>query len=168
MTRPETFDFSWTPLEYWRNKKKLRFLNFSKTRFCESWGELILELFPTIWTYQNPTNMNFRLVLCNFRVWWGVVGVQVGNPPCDICCSHAILCRGGGRGGGDRAYIWALVSEPGFLDFQIFIFLMFEIFCCCKMCLTNMVVEYRGIKNKGLRHSTFLGPPWNIDKIRRN
>ena len=45
---------------------------------------------------------------------------------------------------------WALVSEPGFWDFQIF-----EIICVRKILLANLVMSYRGKKNKGV-----LDRPW--------
>ena len=52
-----------------------------------------------------------------------------------------------------RIVFWALVSEPGFLKFQIFDSRDFfgEIF------LGNMLVRYRGINNKGV-----LERPWTI------
>ena len=49
---------------------------------------------------------------------------------------------------------WAPVSEPGFLDFQIFRFSILEIFRG-EIFLKNMLVRYRGINNKGV-----LERPW--------
>ena len=40
--------------------------------------------------------------------------------------------------------IWALVKEPGFLDFQISRIAILEIFLFCKIILENLVVGYRG------------------------
>ena len=45
---------------------------------------------------------------------------------------------------------WAPVSEPGFLDFQIFRFSILEIILFCEIFLENMLVRYRGINNKGV------------------
>jgi hypothetical protein len=45
---------------------------------------------------------------------------------------------------------WALVSEPGFLDFQISRFWIIEILCVCKMFLENLVVRFRVKQNKGV------------------
>ena len=59
----------------------------------------------------------------------------------------------GGRqkkgGAGAGAPSWAPVSEPGFLDFQIFRFSILEICFVC-IFLKNMLVRYRGINNKGV------------------
>ena len=55
-----------------------------------------------------------------------------------ICCNKSTLN-------------WALVSELGFLDFQIFDYPLF----CCDILLKNMLVGYRGINNKGA-----LERPW--------
>ena len=57
---------------------------------------------------------------------------------------------------------WALVSEPGFLDFQMSRCLIFEIMLFCKSVLQNMVVRYRGINNKGV-----LGRPWTKWRVLR-
>ena len=57
---------------------------------------------------------------------------------------------------------WALVSEPGFLDFHIFRISILESFVSCKLCLTNLVVRYRGINNKGV-----LGRPWTKPRVLR-
>ena len=43
-----------------------------------------------------------------------------------------------------RIVRWALVSEPGFWDFQIFRFLIFDICSFRNMFLGNLVVRYRG------------------------
>ena len=45
---------------------------------------------------------------------------------------------------GSSSQGWALVSEPGFWDFQIIRLLIFEIWYSCKMLLGNLVVRYRG------------------------
>ena len=56
--------------------------------------------------------------------------------------------------------VWAPVSEPGFLDFQISRFSIFEVFCSCNIILKHMLVRYRGINNKGV-----LDRPWTIWKV---
>ena len=58
---------------------------------------------------------------------------------------------------------WSVVSEPGkwvygflsFLDFQISRFPIIDIFLFHKIFLGNLVVRYRGKKNKGV-----LERPW--------
>ena len=59
-----------------------------------------------------------------------------------------------------RATVWAPVSEPGFLDFQIFKFSIIEFDVCWKIFSENMLVRYRGINNKGV-----LEIPWTIWRV---
>ena len=56
---------------------------------------------------------------------------------------------------------WALVSEPGFLKFQIFRFSILEIFFW-NLFSKNMLVSYRGINNKGV-----LERPWTKWRVLR-
>ena len=49
-------------IEYWEIKRKLKFLRFCKVRCRDNKGGWVLELFPTIPTYQNP--INIRQLLC--------------------------------------------------------------------------------------------------------
>ena len=55
--------------------------------------------------------------------------------------------------------VWALVSEPGFLDFQIF---DYRYFFVCNIILENLVVRYRGKNNKGV-----LERPWTKWRVLR-
>ena len=55
---------------------------------------------------------------------------------------------------------WALVSEPGFLKFQIFRFPIFVFLFIWNMLLENMLVRYRGINNKGVLESP--GTKWKV------
>ena len=64
--------------------------------------------------------------------------------------------------GAKYFFYWAPVSEPGFLDFQIFGFLILEIFAFCNIYLENMLVRYRGINNKGV-----LERPWTKWRVLR-
>ena len=57
---------------------------------------------------------------------------------------------------------WALVSEPGFLKFQIFRFSILEIFLFWKIYSKIMLVRYRGINNKGV-----LEKPWTKWRVLR-
>ena len=57
---------------------------------------------------------------------------------------------------------WALVSEPGFLTFQIFRFSILELFFCWTIVSKIMLVRYRGINNKGV-----LERPWTKWKVLR-
>ena len=78
MSYKKTCDFLLVPWEYRENNNKLMFLRFCGTRSRETRGESILELFPTIPTYQNRTNINSRLVLCK------VSGIFVFSVFCPI------------------------------------------------------------------------------------
>ena len=60
------------------------------------------------------------------------------------------------------ALAWALVSEPGFWDFQIFRFSIFDILFCCNIFLKSLVVRYRGANNKGV-----LDRPWTKRRVLR-
>ena len=55
---------------------------------------------------------------------------------------------------------WALVSNLGFLKFQIFRFSILEIFFLGNIFLKFMLVRYRGINNKGV-----LERPWTIWRV---
>jgi len=58
-------------------------------------------------------------------------------------------------------HAWAPVSEPGFSDFQIFRLSILDCFLFLpKICLTYMLVRYRGINNKGV-----MERPWTIWKV---
>ena len=59
------------------------------------------------------------------------------------------------------SFSWALVSEPGFLKFQIFRFSILE-FLFWKTFPKNMLVRYRGINNKGV-----LERPWTKWRVLR-
>ena len=74
----------------------------------------------------------------------------------DPCCYATVS-------GGHKlfSFYWALVSEPGFLGFNISGFCMFDLFVWF-VCLGNMVVRYRGINNKGV-----LDRPCTIWKVSR-
>ena len=61
-----------------------------------------------------------------------------------------------------RWVFWALVSEPGFLDFQISRCAMFKFLFVCKICSINMLVRFRGINHKGV-----LDRPWTIWRVLR-
>ena len=54
-----------------KSREKSMLCISSEARFRESWRKLILEWFPTFWTYQNAINMNSRPVLCTCGVGWG-------------------------------------------------------------------------------------------------
>ena len=54
---------------------------------------------------------------------------------------------------------WALVSEPGFLDLQIFRMLILEIFVVQDI-MEKRLVGYRRINNKGV-----LDRPWTIWRV---
>ena len=49
-------------------RRKLMFLRFCKVRCRDNKGECVLELFPTLPTYQNPININPGPLLC--KVSW--------------------------------------------------------------------------------------------------
>ena len=57
---------------------------------------------------------------------------------------------------------WALVSNLGFLKFQIFRFSILDICFSGKIFLKNMLVRYRGINNKGV-----LERPWTKWRVLR-
>ena len=61
---------------------------------------------------------------------------------------------------GSKRSNWALVSEPGFLKFQIFRCSILEVFCFWTMFSKIMLVRYRGINNKGV-----LERPWTIWRV---
>ena len=57
---------------------------------------------------------------------------------------------------------WAPVSEPGFLDFQIFRCSILEFLSLCNIISTNTLVRYRGINDKGV-----LERPWTKRRVLR-
>ena len=59
-----------------------------------------------------------------------------------------------------KATNWALVSNLGFLKFQIFRFSILEIFFSWKIFLKNMLGRYRGINNKGVLERP--GTKWRV------
>ena len=93
-------------------------------------------VFPIISVLSKPPPLPYgqNIVFCG-GVGWGVVtGAAVWKDACNKSTLN-----------------WALVSELGFLDFQIFDYPLF----CCDILLKNMLVGYRGINNKGV-----LDRPW--------
>ena len=83
--------------------------------------------------WERPVTGNAIPLNGNAGVGWGAVGCL--TPPCTAVLRNAPCSRGA------RGADWALVSEPGFLKFQIFRFSILELFLFGEIILENYVGE---------------------------